>query len=58
MINILKCEWMVQETDWLGHWPTPKGLAPLKKKVGTILQLQPPDSMKTIHSFIRSVNYY
>ena len=57
-INPDKCEWAIQEMDWLGYWLTLQGLKPWQKKVDAILAMQPPTMCKELHSFIGTITFY
>jgi hypothetical protein len=59
-IQTLKCEWGVQETDFLGYWltPTPTGLKPWTKQIDAILHMDVLKNMKRTRSCLGAVTYY
>jgi hypothetical protein len=57
-VNPQKCEWAVEETDWLGYWMTPMGLKPWQKEIEPILTLAPLQTVKQLQSFIKMINFY
>ena len=57
-LKLKKCEFHVQETEFLGHWITTKGIEMEKSKVKAILDWPTPKSIKEVQQFAGLVNYY
>ena len=56
--NPLKCDWEVQETDFLGFWIPPKGVKPWSKIIEPILEMSAPNTQTDVRDFIGDVNHY
>ena len=54
----LKCDWAVQETDFLGFWITTKGVKPWSKRIEPILEMSSPKTQTDVRGFIGSANHY
>ncbi|MGH7954682.1 MAG: RNase H-like domain-containing protein, partial [Gloeomargaritales cyanobacterium] len=57
-LNVKKCEWAVQSTEYLGFVFTTHGIKPQESKVKSILQLEIPKNRKEVRHFVGLVNYY
>ncbi|MGH7974240.1 MAG: RNase H-like domain-containing protein, partial [bacterium] len=58
-LNIKKCEWAVQSTEYLGFVFTTNGIKPQQEsKINSILQLEIPQDRKQVRHFVGLVNYY
>jgi len=53
-----KCEFFVQQIDFLGHRITPDGIYMVHGKVSSILNWPTPTCVKDVQSFIGLANYY
>ncbi|KKA17469.1 Pol polyprotein, partial [Rasamsonia emersonii CBS 393.64] len=57
-LKLKKCEFHVQETDFLGHRITTEGIQTDKNKVQAILEWPKPTNVKELQSFIGLINNY
>ena len=57
-VNPLKCEFGVKESNFLGHWLTPTGVKPLRKKIQGILNMKEPSDLGQLRSLLGMVTHY
>lgn len=56
--KLSKCEFHVQETDFLGHWISTEGIQTDKNKVQAIRDWPTPTNVKELQQFTGLINYY
>lgn len=57
-LKLKKCKFHIQETEFLGHWISTKGIHIDQNKVTTIREWPQPKTVKETQQFIGLVNYY
>lgn len=58
VLNWEKCNFMVQEGIVLGHKISERGIEVDQAKIGVMVQLQPPKTVKDIRSFLGHAGFY
>ena len=57
-LKLKKCEFHVQETEFLGHWITTEGIQMEKMKIQAILDWPELQNTKEVQQFVGLINYY
>ena len=57
VFNKAKLQFKCKEVSFFGHTWTPQGIKPDNKKVSAILDMKPPEDVKTLQSFLGLANY-
>ena len=58
VINLDKCSFALPEIEYLGHKITATGIVPLRRHVESLLQLPPPQDVRSLQRFLGMVNFY
>ena len=56
--TLKKCEFHVQETDFLGHRITQEGIQTEQNKVLAIQEWPVPTNLRELQQFVGMINYY
>ena len=54
----LKCAFMLDSVNYLGHKILEKGLQPTEDKIRAITEVSPPTNVSQLRSFLGPINYY
>ena len=57
-IGLSKCEFAVEETEFLGHHLSSSGLRPLSKHTSAITDFPPPSDKPGLQRFLGMINFY
>ncbi|KAF4228200.1 hypothetical protein CNMCM8980_006938 [Aspergillus fumigatiaffinis] len=57
-LKLKKCEFHVQETEFLGHWISTEGIHMDQNKIKAIVEWPQLENVKHVQQFIGLVNYY
>jgi hypothetical protein len=57
-LRIEKCVFFGAQIDYLGREISAEGVRPGKRKVETVLQMQPPETVKQVHQFLGLMGYF
>ena len=58
VVNTAKCQFGMQEIDFLGHHITKHGVTPRSDKVSAVLSFPQPSTVKGLEEFLGMVNFY
>ena len=56
-INLQKCEFAKEQITWLGFVVTPNGVTPTKQKCDAIINLENPETLKQLRSFMGFIHH-
>lgn len=57
-INIAKCTFGQENLEFLGHYITKDGIVPLPKRVDALNEIQRPETIQQLKSFLATINFY